>query len=144
MSAYQHTSLLVSTREHLWVRCYMAPSVIRNAKECPWLLLRSHECPLLYRAKLMSLHDCSWVLMAVYECSWLLLAAYECTWVLTGTHECPWLYMITHEQQWTLISLVPWNNENSLALMSAYGPIAPYSWALMSDHECLWKLMSAH
>ena len=138
ISAHQRSLALMSIHEFV-LRHHQSSRVLMSANgpmaPRSWLLLSSHECSLLYGAKLMSVHGCSWLLMAAHEHLWLILAAYVCIWVLTGAFECLWLYMSTHQQPWTPMSLGPWSIEHSweLKISDELGVMGP--WALVSTHK---------
>ena len=163
MLTHVHPQALVSMV--LW--CYEHSWVLMSAQSlmapCSWLLLSSHECSLLYGAKLMSVYGCSWVfngnqehswlLLAAYECSWGLLGAYECSWLLiSSTHEKPWAWchgaMSTHESSRAVMSMAPWGSERSSALMSAHSTILTSAfgctWAHMSSFGSSWALTRGH
>ena len=60
-------------------------------------------------------------------------------------HSWAWQHwsMCTHESLWIVMSMAQLGHGPSLALMSAYGAIAPYTWVLISAPERSWTLMTA-
>ena len=120
-----------------WVWCsWVLMSAQSPMAPWSWLLFSSHECSLLYGAKLMSVYGCSWVFNSNQEHSWLLLAVHECSRGLLGAQECSWLLISsTHEKPWVWCHGARSTHKALSAHQHSWVLIAPYTRVLLGAHE---------
>ena len=96
----------------------------------------------------MSNHEHSWAPISTHKQPRAAMSVSDYHWTLMSSHEHSWAWchgaMSTHQSTRAIMSMAPRGYERSIALRSAHGTIAPYSWVLLGTHGHTWALREAH
>ena len=133
MSSHKHSCALICTHEHS--QALLSKVVWHHERSR--VLMRAHILMVPYLWLLLSSHDYS---LPMVPSSWVFMAAPEYILAIRNTHGVFCLLMNTHESSRAVMKIAPWGHWRLSALMSPFGVTAPYSWLLLSAHECLWEL----
>ena len=134
MSLPESSWTLMSTHGYSWA--------LMSIQKHSWEIKSTHEHSLAFMTMVPWHHERSWVLLAL--CS----HAHECSWILTSSNEhsahgCSWAPKSSNEHLRAFMNIHEHDYIAPVALMCTPIDMAPYSWELMSTHECSWVLMSS-